>query len=152
MKGLSPLVSSILLVALVVGVSAIVINWMTSYSREQIQMVKDNTKTNCAFVSANFDGDPLVYNDSGKAVINFSIYNTGQSAFSSEKQVAVWSDGTVSTFNKTLSLGIDEYQFVSLPGDGTTGATKDYSDGLALERLTISVKNCEGNPIVWKAG
>ena len=158
LKGLSPLVSSILLVALVVGIAAILINWATSYSREQIQMVKENTKTNCAYVSANFDGDPTVYahNTSGTyyAAINISIYNTGQSSFSSSKQIAVWSDDTVTTFNKTISLGIDDYQFVSLVADGTYGTSKQCTGANScpsLKRLTISVDNCEGNPIVWKA-
>ncbi len=112
----------------------------------------------CNYISADFDGDPSVGTDSTMDYVKFSIYNNGQEVINSTKQIAVWSDGTTTTFDKTINLGIDEYKQITLNVNQTTaGNGDDYSSGTSdfdtktLSRLRISVDACKGSPIEWKS-
>ena len=146
-KGISPLVAGVLLIALTVGIAAVITNFMTGFTREQVSGIQNKYKVKCNYVSASFDGDP----DTSASEISFNIYNNGQEVLNSTKQYAIWSDGTTSTLNATINLDIDEYKKVTISNDTDCQSGCSGWGSKTLSRLRISVDACKGSAIEWKS-
>ncbi len=151
MKGLSPIIAGVLLVALTVGIAAIVINWASSYTRSQINTVAQNTKTNCAFVSAQFTEDPSVSSNSASSNVTLKLLNTGSYPLTSGKQTVIWTDGTVTVFTANFTVDTDTYKEVVL-NNNTDCDTNSYCGSFAsktIKKVYVAIEDCEGSYVEW---
>jgi len=126
-KGLSPLIASVLLIAITVGVSAILINWMTSYTKGQTSKISEQSTTECAYKNIDFVTDPVTSSSS----ITLKLENTGTSAVNSTTQYIALNNGTTYTCNKAINLGVGEISTISISNTdcGTSALPTSWTSG-----------------------
>ncbi len=74
-KGLSPLLSVVLLVAVTLSIGVFVSGWLSSTAKTQTEQVTANNDVTCNYASLNAQN--AVFNQSGNNEIKFDITNTG---------------------------------------------------------------------------
>lgn len=80
LKGVSPLIATVLLVATTITLSIIIVPWAIDFAQTQIGTVttQGEEKVNCIEAGINFQGSDVGYNSlTNPSVINVTIANTG---------------------------------------------------------------------------
>ncbi|MFB6075696.1 MAG: archaellin/type IV pilin N-terminal domain-containing protein [Candidatus Aenigmatarchaeota archaeon] len=82
-KGISPIISTVLLVAFAIALATIVGPWLTGFTKERGQEVEDRgeKQVNCVYSAIDFDIDDIYYNLSDDTYpdssVNITITNSG---------------------------------------------------------------------------
>ncbi|MBS3056341.1 MAG: hypothetical protein J4473_02800 [Candidatus Aenigmarchaeota archaeon] len=76
-KGLSPLVATVLLIAITIALSNIIMSWMTTLAKEETQNIGNKTSAAIDCTSANID-IRSVYLDFGANISTVIVWNNGQ--------------------------------------------------------------------------
>ena len=79
MKGISPLIAAVLLIAITVAIATLVTGWVSSVTRSTQASVENRTTeaTNCASAAISID-DVYVQDVGATATVNVVVRNTGQ--------------------------------------------------------------------------
>ena len=125
-KGLSPLIASVLLIVFTIGISAIIITWMNTYTKEMTYDANKDTSTivDCTNTNIDIDGTYIITSDDVKTIAR----NTGHKIIYL-KEAYIWDiNGTNCNLNITNSeLGVAEsIQLIndSCDIDFTTGCSE----------------------------
>ncbi len=103
MKGLSPLVSTILLIALTVSTAGIVTTWLTTLAKEQTASIGNKTTTAIDCTSANIDIKD-VYIDMSANMSRVIVWNSGQINIDIMSASVLSKMGENATLNTTLPM------------------------------------------------
>ena len=148
-KGVSPIIAAVLLIAVTVGIAAIVINWASTFSKQETTKITANTNTQCAGLALRFDEAPAV--SSGQ--MSLKLTNIGTDTFKAVKQLMVWSNNSISVSEKTFSIDKGGFSIVTIAdSDVTSGPnfTDATTNSLTLTELRIYPENCESSPVRWQ--
>lgn len=120
MKGISPLVATVLLIAFVVAIGGIILTWMNTFARTQTELVEEQASISitCSYGSINLKNPKFT---SGTTRLSGTIENIGQielgnitvsivyqNATSQTIELCNSATGAVSCSAGNLSLGIAE--------------------------------------------
>jgi len=140
-KGLSPLIASVLLIVVVVGIGAVVTGIVRNYVSENKQVIeKTSTDTDC---STQVEIEVPTINDDfmiclGTNTVNFTIENTG-SMFVDEFQVKVFGDTGFDDVDGVLPDGL-------APGQVNTSVVVSHAAvGNVQEVLIVPKKKVTGS-------
>ena len=124
-KALSPVVASIILIAVTVAVSVVVAAWMGGMSLGLMGNAEQVTASNPVF-------------NTGATAVTLTVRNTGASSVAISNAGTI--DGVTATANGTLTIAKGEYQLVTLTlGSGTFTAGAQYQLGLVTSKGTTIV-------------
>ena len=145
MKGISPLIAAVLLIAFTVAVGGIIATWLTSFSKTTTAGVESSTKgaSKCSGVYIEVKGydnttaggtDKIVLtNPSGETLTNLKVYTDG-------------TDRTSLLGSTTLSAS----DVVSISGaDLLNGVTTITATGLCQNNVVVSGKCESGDSSCW---
>ena len=124
-KGISPLVASVLLIAITMAVAAILANWVTGITETTLQS-QTCIGGYASYVTADYpkwDGDEII------AAIEVQYVPMGDFKF-----VVIYDDDTVETFDDTLDTELS-------PGAVGTIKSGDLNNDTAVREVRIST-NC----------
>lgn len=121
MKGISPLVASVLLVAITMSVAGILAFWVSSYTGQTLPKI-NRTEEECRF--SNFEISSCIFNNA-TSNLTITLRNIGQYDLSQLKAQIFLTDGTVS-------------QPISLEGVLPRGEYKTYiiSTGIPFNKFS----------------
>ncbi|MEM5879511.1 MAG: archaellin/type IV pilin N-terminal domain-containing protein [Candidatus Aenigmatarchaeota archaeon] len=123
MKGISPLVASVLLIAITMSVAGILAFWVSSYTSSTLP--KMNRTEECRF--SNFE----IWNcrlDRTTGTLTFVLHNIGQYEILDLTSFIVLTDGTVTPMIKlNSSLIVGEYKSFILPNSTTNVPSEKFS-------------------------
>ena len=130
-KGMSPLIASVLLIAVTVGVAAILINWMTSYTKGQTSKISTQSTTECTYKNIDFTDTPTYSASSGNITLN--LENSGSSAVNvTDEYIKFENDNTIYHCTKAINLAVGQPAIVEV-----NNAT-DCSGSLPASSETVS--------------
>lgn len=130
MKGLSPLIAAVLLIAFTVAVGGVISIWLTTFSKTVTSEVESATEYQTKCASTYFVIDRVFQSKNMVVLTNMGTENV-------TLKTIILSDGSFGTINKYNSMpGIEKGQTISL------NLTQDTDEGLditgkSLEFLTI---------------
>ena len=139
MKGISPVIASVLLIALTVGIAAIVVNWAGSYTKAKTSEVSSASDTRCAGIAVSFESEPSLTSDGD---VTMKLSNIGTSDFNCTKEVFVWADGGSTTNTTQFYIEKGGYKEVTVH----TGQSNKQ-----LSQVRLYSAGCDTMPVVWKA-
>jgi len=149
MKGISPFIAAILLIAFVVAVGSIVSPWLTSFTKSKTSEVEDKSEgqIDCIFSSLDFSSSDVEYNFSTTPDwVNITIDNTGSTNLYNF-EISLTVDGEVKVYSPTS--GSQKTSSNPLrPGERTiliTNITDDLSG--TLEKVRVVAKNCPNEAV-----
>lgn len=92
MKGISPLIATVLLIAFTVAVGGILSVWLTTYSRTSIDIIgtQSNTQLTCSYGGISLD--TLKY--SGSQYLSGNIRNTGLVGLGNLSLTVIWQNAS----------------------------------------------------------
>ncbi len=95
-KGISPLIASVLLVVFTVAIAALIVGWLSTYTRETTSVVSISGKNviDCMKVTLDIDTVYLTVNSTGSDTIRAVVTNKGQVAINIVSAIAYSSEGT----------------------------------------------------------
>jgi len=126
MKGISPIVASVLLIAITMAVAAILANWVTSYTQTTIQNTQTCIGGSVSYVSADYpklDGSNLIAAVEARYV-----------PLSDFKFIVLYDDDSVKTYDDTLDTTL---------ASGAVGTIKSgtVSSTSSIKKVRVS-SNC----------
>ncbi len=147
-KGMSPLIASVLLIAVTVGVAAILINWFTSYTKGQTSKISSSTTTECTYKNIDFTSDPTYSSSSHN--ITLKLENTGSSAVNvTDEYVEFDGDTNVYHCNVSIDLAVGEPKQVNIHN---TSCTPTLPDSGTLSEVKLVYKEpCQGFYSKWSS-
>ncbi len=144
MKGLSPVIAGILLVAVTIAVTTIVMNWASSYSKEKVSAadrMSDTVDCSGLFLEVNemnFDGSK----------ITLSVKNTGSDTVNSTKQMILWDNNSYTETNVAINLDVGDIGTYTIQDtDVVSGINVSDMSGHEMTKLEVVPKGCESSPI-----
>jgi flagellin-like protein len=142
MKGISPLVASVLLIAFTVAIATIIMGWMGTFTRETTASISNKTTeaVDCASASINIDevyiSGPLlrlVVRNTGFAdYLNLTIavvYNTGGSFWANSSTGALLNRGQIRTIEINTTTALTTATFSKALVTTQCGGVSDTFDG-----------------------
>lgn len=96
MKGLSPLIAAVLLIAFTVAISSIFMGWMSETSRETTKKVSDNLETSAQASSASVSIESLIEYGGNYTLM---VSNSGYKDFNNVTGTVLFTDGSTCNFN-----------------------------------------------------
>ena len=142
-KGMSPLIASVLLIAVTVGVAAILINWMTSYTKGQTSKISSQSTTECTYKNIDFTDTPGHNITNGN--ITLYLENSGSSAVNSTQQYVKIGD-SVYPCNASINLAVGEPAVITLTASNCTGLP---SSGTLSEVKIVYASPCQSFYSKW---
>lgn len=146
MKGISPFIASILLIAFVVAAGVMLSPWFSSFTWSQAKGIeyKSEGQIDCIFSSLDFTSSDIDYNFSTTPDwVNVTLDNTG-SANLYDFQVILTVDGAAGIYDPA-SYSQKTSGDPLVPGGSmvlVTNLTVDYDDLAELQKVRIVAKNC----------
>lgn len=132
MKGISPLVASVLLIAITMSVAGILAFWVSSFTTQTLP--KYNRTEECRF--SNFE----IYHcslDKSTGTITFILRNIGQYEIPDLTAFIILKNNTVTpTISLNYSLMVGEYKSFALPNSSTKISAEEFS------KLIIGTSAC----------
>ncbi|UCG95861.1 MAG: hypothetical protein JSV92_02330 [archaeon] len=144
MKGISPFIAAILLMAFVVAVGSIVSPWFISFTKSKSSDVehKSEGQIDCIFSSLDFSSSDIDYSlTTSPDWVNITLDNTGSTELydfeititvSDEAKIYSPTDATQKTFSDSLESGGRTIL--------VTNITEDISG--TLQKVRVVAKNC----------
>ena len=143
MKGISPFIAAILLIAFVIAVGSLVSPWFTSFTKSKSLDVehKAEGQIDCIFSSLDFSSSDIDYNLTGTDWVNITPDNTGSTEL----------------YNFEVSLTVDNEVKIYLPTPATQKTSADplesggrivlvtnITDDLSgtLQKVRVVARNC----------
>ena len=148
-KGVSPIIAAVLLIAVTVGIAAIVINWASTFSKQETTKITSNTNTQCAGLALRFDEAPSVSGDT----LTLKLTNIGTDKFDAVKEFIMWDNDSTTTAEKTFSISKGGYAVITVKDtDVTEGPnfTTMTTAGRQIKEIRIFPQNCESNYSPWQ--
>lgn len=151
-KGVSPIISTVLIIAFVVAVANIVAPWIIKFTKERSQEVEDKSEgqVECIYSSIDFDTDDIDYSLTGErypnSTVNITVTNSGSEPLHSpqislkvNKQTYSYQPTTETnvTSSNPLSAGTQTYLITNIT-DNLSGT---------LKKVRIVFRNCPNNAI-----
>ncbi len=138
MKGVSPLVATVLLIALAVALSSMVTTWMTTLTKEQTASIGNKTTTAIDCTAANIDIKD-VYIDFAANMSRIIVWNSGQISLELKSATVLNKMGENATLNTTLPLVMSAgaIETVKFNISGTINSMQNFSQ-------VIVSTNCVG--------
>lgn len=147
MKGLSPLIAEVLLIAFVITVGTIIATWVTSYSRTTVKKVnkQSNIELTCSYGSISFSTQPLC-NETTETISGF-VKNNGNVDLGNIRLQIIYKNSSFSVFNLTDALSPGEIYSFNVSVDCSslsmirviTNCTQpEVSDELSSDEITFS--------------
>lgn len=136
LKGLSPLIATVLLVAFTMAVAIILSNWVLDYSRTQTATLNEKGSKQVTCSSAWLDYASAIYNSTHK-IFSAELINKGDVPLGSLKMVVIYNNGSSSEYilsPANISLGSGSSRQI-------LNSSVDSSD---MTRVRIS-HNCSGS-------
>ena len=148
-KGVSPIIAAVLLIAVTVGIAAIVINWASTFTKQETGKIEGNAHTECSGLTLRFDETPAF--DSSSHKITLKMTNIGTNEFDAVKELVIWNDDNITHFNKTFNITKGDYKIITLTdSDVSSGNNLTAMSGKEMIELRIYAKGCESSPMTWK--
>jgi flagellin-like protein len=148
LKGISPLVSTVLLIVIVVAIATIVSSWFTTLSMEQSEKIENTTKQRLACQFADMYIKNATYNCGGNCsagvnhILTVGIVNSGKKELTIEKMVIKNTTGVIFNYDlnetKTLSVG----NALTMTNTSTTTCNGINN---TIESVIVISKNCPNN-------
>jgi len=135
MKGISPLVASVLLIAITMSIAGILAFWVSSYTTQTLPPL-NRTVEECRF--SNFEIYSCIFNTTS-STITFTLHNVGQYEIINLTTYAVFANGTIAPpviLNGTLGTGEFKSYSVSNSTTGVSSAT--------FSKIIVSSLACSG--------
>ena len=132
MKGISPLIASVLLIAFTVAVGGIISLWLTSYSKTMTSGAEQSSKGAAECAGAYFDILSVDITNKNLVVRNAGSTNANVTSVSDDK-------ANVHTFNPPIELTGGETQNLTSITELDPSATKVVVTGLCIPTV--------GNPV-----
>ena len=146
MKGISPMVAEVLLIALVVAVFGIIISWITGFTRVQIKTTnkQSSTELSCSYGGIKFMSTPSVTYNSTTGNLTGAVENNGNVALGNIRLQILYNNSTLQTItiSSELSPGDISYFNVHISSNYqmvrvTTNCTSpEVSDELTSDEIT----------------
>jgi flagellin-like protein len=105
MKGISPLIATVLLVALTVAIASVVTTWMTTLSKEKSSVIGNKTDVAIDCTAANIDVKD-VYVDFSSNISRTIVWNSGQVGISVTDASLFNKQGESAVLNSTLPVSL----------------------------------------------
>lgn len=119
-KGISPLIAVVMLIAFVVAVAGILMNWLSGFATQETELVQEKSETSitCSYGSVSAKSaeysDPrlsaTVENTGQISIGNVTLSVVYQNATSQQVELCGSAGGAVSCSNSNLSLGVGEQE------------------------------------------
>ena len=104
MKGISPLIATVLLIAVTMSIAGILAFWASSFVREQTRSFENSTvSTECQY--ANFNFYSCSY-DPSTGTMSFILQNLANVELKSITASIIYQNGSVSYYNLNASLPV----------------------------------------------
>ena len=122
MKGISPLIAAVLLIAFTVSIATIVIGWFTTFVRTTTSNVTESTSETmgCSVASISIEH---VYCNSTAETCKIIVKNTGFKDFTTVNALISRNDGARCTGSLTEGLNKGEVKTITLSACPTMSAT-----------------------------
>lgn len=133
MKGVSPLIATVLLISFTMAIAIILSNWVLDYSKTQTATLGERGSKQIACSGAWLDGSDAIYNTTLKK-LSIDVQNKGNVALGNLKLIVIFTNGSSSIYNiypANLSLS---------PGDSAI-IWNSSVDSSAIKRVRIP-NNC----------
>jgi|SRR3989344_4710950 len=116
-KAVTPIIATVLLIAIVVVASTIVFIWAKSFMKERVMKMDQLAETLCSQVSlsAGLDGNTLMITNTGNIPV-YQIKLKKMKDKESQSEDVVINLDVGSTFQKNIDLSGDETQIIITPG------------------------------------
>jgi len=139
MKGVSPLVASVLLIAFTVAIATIIMGWMGTFTRETTSTISNRTTeaVDCASASINIDDVYISGSGSSSATARAIVRNTGFADNLVLKNAQLYNTtGYNFTNTSELDQDFDKGEILTISFGGT-GLGTGISN-TAFSRVTVS--------------
>jgi flagellin-like protein len=133
MKGISPLVATVLLIAITMSIAGILAFWVASYTTQTLPKV-NRTEEECRF--SNFDLSCALNTTSGSIVVQ--LHNIGQYEIINLTAYVMLTDGTITSpipLNGTLATGDYKSYIIS---NSTTNVSSTMFSKIIVSSLACS--------------
>ncbi len=141
MKGLSPLIASVFLIAIALTAATILSGWTSSFASSQTTKIQDDTALKIKCSNAGLAVDNVRYNcSSGK--ISLDAYNSGQIGLSRFKFLVILNNTSTFTFysnNETLDPGVTTNFYNST---GASGINLSLRSPVFIDRAVFLSETC----------
>ena len=119
-KGISEIVSSVLILAIAVSVAAVYAQWAPDFSENTTQQVADQANNQLKCSNAAFNIRTVEY-DRTAQLATFNISNTGTINFNNDITVTAVNSSQITGQKTIASLEVEETQLVELQTDKIPG-------------------------------
>lgn len=141
MKGISPLIASVLLIAITMTLAAILASFVSTYTRQQLNALPSCVGGTIGFSTANY---PHWDGDTAKTITAvIEVDNVDLSDFSFE--ILLTNSSVITKADTLLGAGV----FIK---SGVTGTIKTASTGLTLsqiDKVRVTAGNCPSVRTSW---
>lgn len=151
-KGISPIISTVLLVAFAIALAAIVGPWLTGFTKDRGQEVEKRGKkqVDCVYSSIGFGINDIYYNISGNAypdsTVNITVTNTGSEELYNPG-ISLNVNNRIYSYEPTPGTDLNTSNVLD-PGTQTyliTNITDDLSG--TLEEVRVVFQSCPNNAV-----
>ncbi len=147
-KGMSPLIASVLLIAVTVGVSAILINWMTSYTKSQTSDISTQSTSDCTYKNIDFTETPSY--DSDAENVTLYLENSGSKVVNvTDEYIKFVGDSTIYHCTKEINLDVGEPAVVNINNVTDCGGNLNPSGTTIDEVKLVYREPCQGFYSKW---
>lgn len=115
-KGISQILSSVLLLAVTVSIAGVYSQWAPSFSSDTSQQVADQADSNLKCGNAAFGVSDVNYDITGN-ILTLEISNGGTINFNDDITVTGFNSSEIIAERQIGSLGVDENRFVEVRSD-----------------------------------
>jgi len=153
MKGISPLIAAVLLIAFTVAVGGIISLWLTSFSRTTTSAVQSSTEKQVKCASTVLEITSVSTSDNKVVVTNLGPQNVTLTSI-------VLSDGSVSNFQTSVELAAGSSYSINTTDSSVISPTIDFSaksgltwvkvKGLCLGEVPIE-GTCNSDESCWSS-
>ncbi len=148
-KGMSPLIASVLLIAVTVGVAAILINWFTSYTKGQTSKISSSTTTECTYKNIDFTSNPTYDNDTN--TLTLKLENSGTSEVNvTDEYIEFEGDSNVYHCTKSINLAAGAPQQVTITNSDCSSNLPATDETLSEVKLVYK-EPCQGFYSKWSS-
>jgi len=145
MKGISVMVSAVLLIIIAIAVGVIISSWFTTLSAEQSAKIENTTKQRLACQYANMYIKNATYNCNGNCASGISHTLTASIANSGKKELTIDRLSIKNTSGVIFSYNLNETKSLSVSSSLTlTNVSTDTCNGInrTIESIIVISTNC----------
>lgn len=117
-KGISEIISSVILLAVAISIAAVYAQWAPDFSRNTTQQVADQTQNELKCSNAAFDISEASYDITGQ-LIRFKISNKGTINFNDDITVTAINSSQISAQKTIGQLEVEETQQIEIDSNTT---------------------------------